>query len=166
MANFIYFFAYDELIMPEVFEKHGFVANARFNVTLSAYKMVFHKIPNNPEDFKEGEGRPTIIPTDSNIGMMEGILYEIDETLLPKLDEYYGHPNDYHRKKMRFTKHDFTFINGFVYMAQVENTDSRLLPSQAQLDAYRPARKTMTRLYFSRLVTQATVEEPHKRRPG
>lgn len=165
MANFIYFFAYDELIMPEAFEKAGLVANARFNVTLSSYKMVFHLIPDNPADFKEGEGRPTIIPTDSNIGMMEGILYEIDETLLPKIDEYYDHPNKYQRKKMRFTKHDFTFVNGYVYIAQIERTDSRLLPSQAQLDGYRPARKLMNRLYFSRLVTQATVEEPHKRRP-
>lgn len=165
MANFISFFAYDDLIMPEVFASLGFEARAKFNVTLSAYKMVFHKIPKDPENYKEGEGCPTIIPTDSNIGMMEGILYEVEESLLPKIDEYYGHPNEYQRKKMRFTKHDFTFVNGFVYIAQIEQTDSKLLPSQAQLDRYRPARKFMTRLYFSRLVTQATVEEPHKRRP-
>lgn len=165
MANFINFFAYDELVMPEVFAAQGFEARAKFNVTLSAYKMVFYKIPKNPADYKEGEGCPTIIPTDSNIGMMEGILYEVDETLLPKIDAYYGHPNEYQRKKMRFTKHDFTFINGFVYIAQIENTDSSLLPSQAQLDRYRPTRNILTRLYFSRMVTQATVEEPHRRRP-
>ncbi len=165
MANYINFFAYDTLILPEVFEKHGFQARNRFSVTLSAYKMVFHKIPADPSQYPEGVGLPTIVPTESNLGMMEGIMYEIDESYLPRLDAYYGYPEEYQRKKVRLTKHDFTFVNGIVYIAQVEKTNPKLLPCQAQLDEYRPARKILSKLYLSRLVTQATVEEPNKRRP-
>lgn len=165
MANYINFFAYDTLIIPEVFEKHGFKTRNRFSVTLSAYKMVFYKIPPDPENYKEGVGLPTIVPTDSNLGMMEGIMYEVDETLLPQLDAFYSHPNEYQRKKVRLTKHDFTYVNGFCYIAQVEKTNPKLLPCQAQLDEYRAAKKILSKLYLSRLVTQATVEEPQKRRP-
>lgn len=165
MANYINFFAYDTLIMPNVFEQHGFKARDRFSVTLSAYKTVFQKIPPDPENYKEGVGLITIVTTESNLGMMEGILYEIDDSYLPKLDAFYGHPQEYQRTKVRLTKHDFTFVNGFCYIAQIEKTDPQLLPCQAQLDEYRNAKKILSKLYLSRMVTQATVEEPQKRRP-
>ncbi|MFQ5482741.1 MAG: gamma-glutamylcyclotransferase family protein [Nitrospinaceae bacterium] len=165
MANYINFFAYDELIIPEVFKKHGFEANGQFSTTLSAHKMVFNKIPKDPDNYKPGVGLPNIVPTDSNIGMMEGVLYEMDEKFLPLLNAHYGHPEEYQRQKMRFTKHDFTNVGGFTYIAQVEKTDPQLLPCQEQLDKFRAAKKNFSKLYFARLVTQATVEEPNKRRP-
>lgn len=98
MPNYINFFAYDELMLPEVFEQHGLEANARFSVTLSAHKLMFNKIPFGQE-IKEGAGLPNIVTTDGNLGMMEGILYEIEEEFLPKLDEIHHHPDQYQRKK-------------------------------------------------------------------
>lgn len=65
---------------------------------------------------------------------------------------------------MKFTRHDFTFVSGFVYMAPRDLTDDNLLPCKDQLKQLKKAKKFLSMLYFSRMMTQATVEEPNKRR--
>ncbi len=162
MPNFIHWFAYDEMMIPQKMEEHGLEYNASFSVTLSAYRLKFNKIPVDNQGV-EGVGDPNIVPTDSNLGMMEGILYEIDEKFLPKLDELYHHPDEYLRKKMRFTKHDFTFVNGVVYMAQKHRTDDSLLPTKEILKRYKVCKKKLTMLYISRLMNMPTLEEKTKK---
>lgn len=157
MPNYINWFAYDELMNPRIFKEHGLEANASFCVTLSAHKLTFNKIPldNNGQ---ENLGLPNIIPTPSNLGMMEGILYEIEESYLPKLDAIYHYPDEYLRKKMRLTKHDFTMVDGIVYIAQTHRTKEGLKPSKEMLKSYKECRKNLTKLYLSRLVNTPTVD--------
>ena len=113
MPNLINWFAYDEMMNPEVFKKSGLTCEAAFSVSLSAYKLVFNKIPLD-NGGKENLGLANIAPVSDNLGMMEGVLYEMLEENLPKLDALYHHPQEYQRKKMRFTKHDFAFVDGIV----------------------------------------------------
>ncbi len=157
MPNFINWFAYDQMVNPKVFKEHGLECNASFSVTLSAHKLVFNKIPVDNGGL-EGLGLPNIAPTNSNLGMMEGIMYEIDEKLLPKLDEIYQYPEEYNRKKMRLTKHDFTYVNGIVYFAQDHRVQEDLMPSKAMLKGYKECRKDLTMLYISRLMNTPTVD--------
>ena len=89
---------------------------------------------------------------------MEGVLYEMPEENLSKLDEIYHHPDEYLRKKMRFTKHDFTFVDGVVYIAQKNRTKSGLMPSKDMLKAYKGCRKILTRLYLSKLLIRPALD--------
>ena len=157
MPNLINWFAYDEMMNPEVIKQSGLEYQAAFSVSLSAHKLVFNKIPLD-NGGKEKLGLPNIAPTKDNLGMMEGVLYEMLEENVPKLDALYGHPDEYQRRKMRFTKHDFTFVDGIVYIAQKDRTQSGLLPSKDTLKIYKGCRKLLTKLYLSRLMIRPAIE--------
>ncbi|MCF8721505.1 gamma-glutamylcyclotransferase family protein [Nitrospina gracilis] len=157
MPNYINWFAYDELMNPRVFKEHGLEANASFCVTLSAHKLAFNKIPLDNQGI-EKLGMANVIPAASNLGMMEGIMYEMDESFLPKLDEIYHYPDEYLRKKMRLTKHDFTLVDGIVYIAHSDRTNDALMPSKAMLKNFRECKKNLTMLYLSRLMNTPTVD--------
>jgi len=157
MSNLINWFAYDEMMNPEVIKKAGLEYEAAFSVTLSAHKLVFNKIPVD-NGGKENLGLANIVPTMDNLGMMEGVLYEMLEENVPKLDALYHHPEEYQRRKLRFTKHDFTFVNGIVYIAQKDRTKSGLMPSKDMLKAYKGCRKILTKLYLSKLLIRPAIE--------
>ncbi len=157
MPNLISWFAYDEMMNPEVIKKAGLEYETAFSVSLSAYKLVFNKIPLD-NGGKENLGLPNIEPIPGNLGMMEGVLYEMPEENLPKLDALYHHPEEYQRRKMRFTKHDFTFVNGIVYIAQKDRTKKGLMPSKDMLKVYKGCRKILTKLYLSKLLIRPAIE--------
>jgi gamma-glutamylcyclotransferase (GGCT)/AIG2-like uncharacterized protein YtfP len=157
MPNLISWFAYDEMMNPEVIKQAGLEYETAFSVSLSAYRLVFNKIPLD-NGGKENLGLPNITPTMDNLGMMEGVLYEMPEENLPKLDALYHHPEEYQRRKMRFTKHDFTFVNGFVYIAQKDRTKSGLMPSKDMLKVYKGCRKILTKLYLSKLLIRPAID--------
>ena len=157
MPNLINWFAYDEMMNPEVIKEAGLEYEAAFSVSLSAYKLVFNKIPID-NGGKENLGLANIEPIPGNLGMMDGVLYEMLEENLPKLDALYHHPEEYQRRKMRFTKHDFTFVNGFVYIAQKDRTKSGLMPSKDMLKVYKGCRKILTKLYLSKLLIRPAID--------
>ena len=157
MPNLINWFAYDEMMNPEIIKKTGIKYEAAFSVSLSAYKLVFNKIPVD-NGGRENLGHANIVPIPDNLGMMDGILYEMLEENLPKLDALYQHPDEYQRKKMRFTKHDFQFVDGFVYVARKDRTKSGLLPSKEMLQAYKGCRKILNKLYLSKLLIRPALD--------
>ena len=157
MPNLINWFAYDEMMNPEIIKKTGLKYEAAFSVSLSAYKLVFNKIPVD-NGGKENLGHANISPIPDNLGMMDGILYEMLEENLPKLDALYQHPDEYQRKKMRFTRHDFQFVDGFVYIAQKHRTKSGLLPSKEMLKSYKGCRKILSKLYLSKLLIRPALD--------
>ena len=157
MPNLINWFAYDEMMNPEIIKERGLEYEAAFSVTLSAYKLAFNKIPAD-NGGKENLGLPNIVPSADNLGMMEGMLYEMPEENLEKLDKIYQHPQEYQRRKMRFTKHDFTFVDGVVYIAQKNRTKSGLLPSKDMLKAYKGCRRLLTKLYLSKLLIRPALD--------
>ncbi len=157
MANLINFFAYAELMNPKVMEEHGLKYNAAFSVSLSAMKLVFNKTPFE-EGAPPGLGLPNIVNTHNNLGMMEGIVYEMDEKHLPKLDEIHRCPNEYQRKVMRFTRHDFVLINAFTYVAREDKTSDGLRPSKALMQKIKGAKKFLQMLYFSRIMGTPTCD--------
>lgn len=157
MNDWINFFAYDELMNLEVMKEHELEYRAFFSVTLSSYKVVFNKTPYE-KDSPEGLGLPNIIPIHDNLGSLDGVLYEMDESFLPKLDAIYHHPDEYKRHVFRFTKHDFTVVKGFTYIAVPERTGEKLRPSKAIMKRLKGAKKNLQTLYFYRLMGARTVD--------
>jgi len=85
MSEKISVFAYNELINEDYFKEKGFEYIDKVTVTLSAQRIVFNRLPLEGEGI-EGQGLPNIEPTPNNAGMMEGMLYDMYDTFLPKLD--------------------------------------------------------------------------------
>ncbi len=157
MVDVVNFFAYDELMNEQHFKQRGLEYISKSSVTLSAWQVVFNKIPVE-EDAPENLGLPNIEPTSGSSGMMFGVLYEMDSSFLPKLDEIHDAPKQYQRKVMRFTRHDFNLVNGLVYVARPENTKAGLKPSKATMKIIKGAKKAVPILYFSRLMNTRTCD--------
>jgi gamma-glutamylcyclotransferase (GGCT)/AIG2-like uncharacterized protein YtfP len=157
MADVIHFFAYNELINEEYFKEKGLEYVSKSSVTLSAWQLVFNKVPIDNGGV-EGLGLANIEPTPDDAGMMHGELYAMDEKFLPQLDKLFGHPDEYQRKVMRFHRHDFTMINGLTYTARPEKIDKKLKPDKATMKIFRKAKKLFPMLYFSRMMNTPTCD--------
>ena len=157
MPEKISVFAYNELINEDYFKEKGFEYIDKVTVTLSAQRIVFNRLPLEGEGI-EGQGLPNIEPTPNNAGMMEGMLYDMYDTFLPKLDEFHGYPKECNRKVMDLNAHDFHTVRGIVYFAQPERIRDKLKPSKALMKLFRKSRKEMTMLYFARLMNTRTCD--------
>lgn len=157
MADIINFFAYAELMNEDYFREQGLDYVDKLAVTLSAQRVVFNKIPSD-ENAPEGLGLSNIEPTPDNAGMTVGVMYEMDDSYLPRLDEIHQAPQEYQRKVMRFNKHDFAMMNGFLYIARPEKIQFNLKPDKATMQILRKAKKELPMLYFSRLMGTKTID--------
>ena len=157
MSEKISVFAYNELINEDYFKEKGFEYIDKVTVTLSAQRIVFNRLPLEGESI-EGQGLPNIEPTPNNAGMMEGMLYDMHDTFLPKLDELHGYPKECNRKVMDLNAHDFHTVRGIVYFAQPDRIGDKLKPSKALMKLFRKSRKEMTMLYFARLMNTRTCD--------
>ena len=157
MSNIVRVFIYDELINEQVYTELGFGYVKKYSVTLSAWKRVFNKIPFDNEG-EERLGNANIEPTHDNLGMMIGVVYEMEESKLTELDLYYHYPEEYDRKIMELTRHDFSQTKGYVYFAQKGKTREGLKPSKAMMKKYRGAKKNFDMLNFSRLMNTPTID--------
>ena len=155
MPEKISVFAYNELINEDYFKEKGFEYIDKVTVTLSAQRIVFNRLPLEGEGI-EGQGLPNIEPTPNNAGMMEGMLYDMYDTFLPKLDEFHGYPKECNRKVMDLNAHDFHTVRGIVYFAQPNRIGDKLKPSKALMKLFKKSRKEMTMLYFARLMNTRT----------
>ena len=158
MPDYISWFAYDEMMNPEVMKSKGLDYTDLFCVNLSAFSVKFNKIPID-NGGQEDLGLGNIVPTHSNLGMMDGIIYDMEEKYLAKLDEIFNVPDEYIRKKMRFTKHDFTFVNAYTYIAQKHRTKEGLKPSKEAMKKMKACKRNLSMLYFCRLMNTPTANE-------
>ena len=157
MSEKISVFTYNELLNEDYFKEMGFDYIEKVTVTLSAQRLVFNRLP--PEGTGiEGQGLPNIEPTPNNAGMMEGVLYEMYDTFLSKLDEFHGYPTECNRKLMDLNRHDFNTVRGIIYIAQPDKIGEKLKPSKTLMKLYRKSRKEHTMLYFARLMNTRTCD--------
>ena len=157
MSEKIRVFSYNELLNEDFFKEKGFEYIDKLTVSLSAQRIVFNRTP--PEGTGiDGQGLPNIEPTPNNAGMMEGVLYDMDDTFLPKLDEFHGYPKECTRKLMDLNAHDFHTLRGIVYFAQPNRIAEKLKPSKELMKLYRKSRKEHSMLYFARLMNTRTCD--------
>ena len=157
MGEIVRVFLYDEMMNESVFTESGLEFQSKCSVTLSAFKRVFNKIPLNNSGLEE-LGQANVVPTDDNLGMLIGVMYEVDESLISIFDEIYGHPNEYVRTIMTFQRHDFTPTKGIIYIAALEKTKPGLKPSKEMMKKFRGAKKALDMLQFARLMNTKTCD--------
>ena len=121
------YFAYGSNMDPERMRKRGIRFSRREHAVLEGYRLEFNKVSSqNPR-----EGYANIVEDAESV--VEGILYEIKESDLRKLDKFEGYPSHYRRTRVYVKLDNGERVEAITYIAQPEKVKSGLRPSNKYL---------------------------------
>jgi cation transport regulator ChaC len=144
------YFAYGSNMNPERMRKRmGYLPPSR-KAVLQDYNLTFNKISSkNPS-----EGVANIIPlADSQV---EGILYEVTDQDIAKLDAYEGVPTNYIRHIVKVDCKG-ELINALTYIA-VKVKDG-LKPSRDYLNHLLAAKESLSEDYYQQILDKAKLKQ-------
>ncbi|NIQ16681.1 MAG: hypothetical protein GTO02_20540 [Candidatus Dadabacteria bacterium] len=115
------------------------------------FSFKFNKISHdNP-----GEGYANIVYSENSI--VEGLLYEISEDGLYKLDKYENHPIEYRRELVKVQIHNKSVKSAHVYVANDEYTRDDLLPSSMYISHLLKAKDYISDNHYNFLKNHKTL---------
>jgi len=121
------YFAYGSNMNPDRMKQRGIKFTQREWAILKNWRLEFNKIASrNPK-----EGYANIV-RDSNEAV-EGVLYEISEKDVKKLDKWEGYPTHYDRTIVKVNLKDGREIDALVYIAQPDKVRNGLKPTREYL---------------------------------
>ncbi len=145
------YFAYGSNMNPRKMYELGIKFTERIHATLRGYTLKFNKASSlNPE-----EGFANIIPDEK--GSVEGVLYEISDFDLLKLDEYEGHPQHYRRITVKVETEEGELFDAVTYIASPDKIKNGLKPSKKYLKNLIVARDILPESYVRRLEVIETL---------
>ncbi len=145
------YFAYGSNMNPRKMDELGIKFTERINATLKGYTLKFNKASSlNPE-----EGFANIIPDEK--GLVEGVLYEISDSDLLKLDEYEGHPQHYRRITVKVETKKGELFDAVTYIASPDKIRNGLKPSKKYLKNLIVARDILPESYVRKLEMMETL---------
>ena len=122
--------------------------------TLRDYEVRFEKRVNRaPHDFTWGAGN--ICPVPGKI--VEGALYEVEESGLVTLDKFEGRPVHYDRHIVT-VECGGEKVDAVTYIAQPDHVESGLCPTREYLGHLLAGRDLFSENYFARLAATPTVD--------
>jgi gamma-glutamylcyclotransferase (GGCT)/AIG2-like uncharacterized protein YtfP len=113
---------------------------------LYGYRLLFNKIATGDDGF----GFANI--EEDPFGRVEGILYEIDDYDLMKLDIFEGHPQHYNRHILEVQTHGGWNENAFVYIADNNQIAEGLKTNQDYLAHLLSAKRYLSKKYYKELL--------------
>lgn len=121
------YFAYGSNMDPDRMRRRGIRFYKREHAILEGWRLKFNKIASrNPR-----EGYANIEKDPRSI--VEGILYEIQDSDIEKLDKYEGYPNHYYRIKVRVKLDSGEEVEAITYIARSNKVREGLKPSKEYL---------------------------------
>ncbi|MCD6220871.1 gamma-glutamylcyclotransferase [bacterium] len=121
------YFAYGSNMDPEQMKQRGIKLTQREWAILKNWRLEFNKIASrNPK-----EGYANIVR--DNNEAVEGILYEISEEDVKKLNKWERYPIHYDRTTVKVNLKDGREINTLVYIAQPDKVRNGLKPTREYL---------------------------------
>ena len=119
---------------------------------LEGYRLVFNKrSTRNPR-----EGYANIVKDESSV--VEGILYEIAEEDIERLDRYEGYPYHYYREKVRVRLPNGDTVEATVYIARQEMTAEGLKPTREYLNHLLKGCDLLSKEYCEKLRNTSTLD--------
>jgi len=145
------YFAYGSNMNPDLMRKREISFTMRKRAVLINYRLEFNKVATqNPE-----EGFANIVP-DKN-GITEGILYEISNSDLTKLDGYEGYPDHYKRITAVVQLNNEQKIEAVTYVANSDKVREGLRPSREYLNHLLKGCDVLSEEYCQRLKNWKTL---------
>lgn len=136
----------DELQM----NKRGVSYISRQFALLKGFRLVFNK-----KALKGDFAYANIIRDDNDF--VEGILYNVTEEGIIKLDKYEGYPTNYIKKELKITTDDQTIL-ALVYIAHSDKVVENLLPKREYLNHILAGKDLLSNEYFQRLENVKTLD--------
>ena len=133
-------------------ENRGIRFSNRCHAILPGYQLDFNKIASsNPR-----EGKANVV-ADKN-ECVEGVLYDINDTDLARLDCFERYPDHYNRISVRVRLADRRGVEAITYVAQRHRTARGLKPSKSYLNYLLAAKDILSRDYYNSLGTWETLD--------
>jgi cation transport regulator ChaC len=146
------YFAYGSNMDQKRMKKRGVRFSERVHAILKGYSLKFNKITSdNPK-----KGYANIVP-DKN-GIVEGVLYEIVDSDLSKLDSCEGYPQHYKRVNVKVQLDDGKGIEAVTYIAQPDKVKEGLKPSKGYLAHLLAAKDLLSEQYYKKLEACETID--------
>jgi len=133
-------------------KERGVEFTKMFKGSMSDWQLVFNKI----NDRKEGAGFANIVPKESSI--VEGIIYEVNEDSIQKLDVREGFPNHYQRLEMPVWDGMGVFFKCATYIANPNKIKEDLKPEKWYLNHLLEGKEFLSENYFSDLKNIETLD--------
>ena len=147
------YFAYGSNMDPERMRERDITFSQRRHAILKGYRLEFNKVASrNPE-----EGYANIVQYEN--GVVEGVLYDIRDSDLAKLDRCEGYPEHYDRAKVKVELDDNHEMEAVTYIAQPGKVTYGLRPSRDYLDHLLAAEDLLSKSYSRMLAAVQTLEE-------
>ena len=148
----VYYFAYGSNMKAERMKKRGLNFKSSVHGVLNGYSLKFNKIAS---DFSN-EGYANIVLDKK--GVVEGILYEVTENDLNKLDIPEGvSTGHYYRKEVDVQLDSGEKVKAIAYVAQQNKIKEGLKPSKDYLNHLLEGKKFLSKEYFKKLSETETL---------
>lgn len=146
MVEIIHYFAYGSNMSVQRMQQRLVRYKSRRPAYLKDFELQFNKINRRVP----GAGFANIMPVQD--GLVEGVIYEIDDAGLAILDGFEGYPNRYDRKVLPVEVAG-EIIQAHVYIAQEDETGLDLKPEIIYLQYLLDARDLLSADYYLKLET-------------
>jgi gamma-glutamylcyclotransferase len=147
------YFAYGSNMDPERMSERSVSFSQRTHAILKGYRLDFNKVASrNPQ-----EGYANVVKFEN--GIVEGVLYEILDSDLSKLDAHEGYPDHYDRVKVKVNLNDGQEVEAVAYIAQPNKVRDGLKPSRDYLDHLLAAKDLLSEAYRRKLEALQPLDE-------
>lgn len=148
------YFAYGSNCNPAVMKKKGVEFSSSKRAVLKGYRLLFNKKAMR-ENLPPGIGFANI--NEDPEGMVEGILYDIEDDHLGRLDESERYPDHYTRIEVTVQTEDGMVLSNS-YQAQPDKIANGLKPSRNYLNHLLAAKDFISWQYYQALDKSQTFE--------
>jgi len=146
------YFAYGSNMDSERARKRGIRFSQRRHATLKGYRLEFNKVASRDPR----EGYANIVQYEN--GIVEGVLYDIEDSDLSRLDRHEGYPDHYKRVEVRVQLDDRQEVEAVTYVAQPDRVRYELMPSRDYLDHLLAAGGLLSESYRRKLQLWQTLD--------
>ena len=147
------YFAFGSNLDAMRMKQRGVKFTSRKKALLGEYELRFNKM----NFAKPGSAFANIVPKSG--GVVEGLLYGIDEQGLKNLDKYEGYPKHYNRKEVTLWLAETNEkVKAITYIAQKKMVRDHLKPTKVYLAHLLAGKEFLSDSYFARLNNQPTVD--------
>jgi len=146
------YFAYGSNMDSERVRKRGIRFSQRRHATLKGYRLEFNKVASRDPR----EGYANIVQYEN--GIVEGVLYDIEDSDLSRLDRHEGYPDHYQRVEVRVQLDDRQEVEAVTYVAQPDRVRYELMPSRDYLDHLLAAGDILSESYRRKLQLWQTLD--------
>ena len=148
----LYYFAYGSNMNESRILSRDVEFSKMFSGKLKDWKLVFDKKAYG----KKGVAYANIVPESGLI--VEGIIYEITEKSVSKLDVAEGFPKHYQKSDMLVESDNGDVIKCLVYVANPVQVMNGLKPEKSYISHLLEGKKFLTESYFSWLRQTSTID--------